>query len=78
MIQQTKEKVSLNQLPLGRYPIPPYWSLGFSICRFGYFTLKHMRAAKDRTLKADIPLDSQCADIDTQQVFGQDFTISKR
>ncbi len=63
---------------LGRYPIPPYWSLGFQICRFGYWYLSHMREAKNRQLKNGIPIDGQCADIDTQSVLGHDFTLTKR
>ena len=35
-----------------------------------------MRAAKERTLRAGIPLDSQCADIDVMKDPGRDFTIS--
>ena len=37
-----------------------------------------MKDAKDRQLKAKIPLDSQCADIDTMAQLGRDFTISNR
>jgi len=46
------------------------------ICRFGYATLKHMSSAVKRQLKAGIPLDAQCADIDTMRDLGRDFTIS--
>ncbi len=65
-------------LAVGRYPIPPYWSLGYHLCRFGYYKLRHMKAAKERTLKAGIPLDSQCADIDVMRDPGRDFTLSDR
>lgn len=40
---------------------PPYWSLGFQLCRYGYKSLSNLKAAVDRTLKAQIPLDIQYA-----------------
>ena len=39
--------------------MPPYWALGFQLCRYGYDTLENMRAAMRRTLKANIPIDIQ-------------------
>lgn len=49
---------------IGRQPIPPYWSLGFHLCRWGYQTTENMIAAYDRTFAAGIPQDSQWGDID--------------
>ncbi len=37
-----------------------------------------MRAAKERTTRAGVPLDSQCADIDVMRDPGRDFTLSDR
>lgn len=37
--------------------MPPYWALGFQLCRYGYNTLENMKAAMQRTLDARIPLD---------------------
>ena len=37
--------------------MPPYWALGFQLCRYGYNTLDNMKAAMQRTLDAQIPLD---------------------
>jgi alpha-glucosidase (family GH31 glycosyl hydrolase) len=37
--------------------MPPYWALGFQLCRYGYDTLQNMTNAMQRTLDARIPLD---------------------
>ena len=29
---------------VGRYYVPPYWALGFHLCRWGYNRCKHFRA----------------------------------
>ena len=45
------------QSVIGRPFMPPYWALGFQLCRYGYETLENMKAAMQRTLDAKIPLD---------------------
>ena len=42
---------------IGKPYMPPYWGLGFQLCRYGYDTLNNMRAATLRTINANIPLD---------------------
>ena len=59
----------------GRYNLPPYWSLGFHLCRYGYDNLGNMIAAVDRTTQYDIPQDAQWGDIDIMER-QLDFTIS--
>ena len=49
---------------VGRPFLPPYYALGFQLCRYGYNSLANLKAAVDRTLAAQIPLDIQYADID--------------
>jgi len=49
---------------IGRPYMPPYWSLGFQLCRYGYDNLQNLSAAVNRTRAADIPQDVQYADID--------------
>ncbi|CAF3156690.1 unnamed protein product [Rotaria sp. Silwood2] len=49
---------------IGHPYMPPYWSLGFQLCRYGYDTLDNMRAAMQRTLDGHIPLDVMYGDID--------------
>ena len=45
------------QTVIGTPYMPPYWALGFQLCRYGYDTLDNMKAAMQRTLDANIPLD---------------------
>lgn len=44
---------------IGRTPIPPYWALGFQLCRYGYDSIENMKAAVDRTALYNIPHVSQ-------------------
>uniref|UniRef100_A0AAR5PG88 P-type domain-containing protein n=1 Tax=Dendroctonus ponderosae TaxID=77166 RepID=A0AAR5PG88_DENPD len=49
---------------IGRPFMPPYWGLGFHLCRFGYKTLNETREVLDSNLKAGIPIDTQWNDLD--------------
>ena len=46
--------VCLSQL-IGRTFLPPYWSLGFQLCRWGYNSLTKVKQVVDRMRKYDIP-----------------------
>ncbi|XP_043925565.1 lysosomal alpha-glucosidase [Protopterus annectens] len=47
------------------YPfMPPYWGLGFHLCRFGYFTTNITRNVVKRMEEAKMPLDVQWNDLD--------------
>ena len=48
----------------GRPMIPPFWSLGFQLSRWGWNTLENMEAAYDRTVNNNIPIDVMYGDID--------------
>ncbi|CAG7722384.1 unnamed protein product [Allacma fusca] len=61
---------------IGRTPIPPYWALGFQLCKYGYDNLETMKAVVDRTLAAQIPQDVQYGDIDIMDG-NKDFTVSQ-
>ena len=61
---------------VGRAPLPPYWALGFHLCRYGYNSLEAMKAAVDRTRAADIPQDAQWGDIDIMRR-ALDFTVDQ-
>ncbi|XP_035210738.1 lysosomal alpha-glucosidase-like isoform X2 [Stegodyphus dumicola] len=61
---------------IGKTFMPPYWSLGFHLCRFGYHTLNKTRETMQRTIDAGIPLDVQWNDIDYMDRY-KDFTYDK-
>ncbi|XP_055950266.1 lysosomal alpha-glucosidase-like [Argiope bruennichi] len=61
---------------VGRPFMPPYWSLGFHLCRYGYSSVNQTRETMQRNLKAGIPLDVQWNDIDYMDKF-KDFTYDK-
>ena len=58
---------------VGRSELPPYWGLGFHLCKYGYGTLDKTKAAWQRTRDAQIPFDVQWNDIDAFDKY-QDFT----
>ncbi|XP_012560121.2 lysosomal alpha-glucosidase isoform X1 [Hydra vulgaris] len=59
---------------VGRPIMPPYWSLGFHLCRWGYNSLNEMNAVRNRMAANQIPQDVQWNDIDYMDNF-RDFTI---
>jgi alpha-glucosidase (family GH31 glycosyl hydrolase) len=61
---------------VGRPQMPPYWALGFQLCRYGYNTIDNMKAAVDRTAQYGIPHDVQYGDIDIMHK-ALDFTYSR-
>ncbi|KAK7508259.1 hypothetical protein BaRGS_00000498, partial [Batillaria attramentaria] len=67
VIQQYTELV-------GRPVMPPYWALGFQMCRYGYNSLANMQTAVSATLNDNIPFDVQYADIDHMDE-RKDFTV---
>ena len=48
-----------TKLLIGTTFFPPYYSLGFQLCRYGYNSLEKMKNAVQRTLDAKIPYDIQ-------------------
>lgn len=60
---------------VGRPFMPPYWSLGFHQCRWGYHTLEETAAVVEQYAANDLPLDTMWNDIDYMDLF-QDFTTS--
>ncbi|KAK6195135.1 hypothetical protein SNE40_000621 [Patella caerulea] len=49
---------------IGRPVMPPYWSLGYHLCRWGYKDIEDMKMVINRTRAAGIPYDVQWGDIE--------------
>ena len=58
------EVVQQNVQLVGTAPLPPFWSLGFHLCRFGYNSLNRTRQIWQQNWNAGIPFDVQWNDID--------------
>jgi alpha-glucosidase (family GH31 glycosyl hydrolase) len=67
VIQQYLEVVGLPALP-------PYWSLGFHNCRWGYPNTEYIREVVRNYSAASIPMETQWADIDYMDKY-EDFTV---
>lgn len=59
---------------VGRPFMPPYWSLGFHLCKFNYGNLSVMADVWQRNRDAGIPFDVQWNDID-YMTHSNDFTL---
>uniref|UniRef100_A0A8D0H5K9 P-type domain-containing protein n=1 Tax=Sphenodon punctatus TaxID=8508 RepID=A0A8D0H5K9_SPHPU len=74
----TPEQVVREYLELiGRPLMPPYWSLGFQISRWGYGSLDEVKAVVNRNRAIGIPYDVQYTDIDYMED-KKDFTYDKQ
>jgi lysosomal alpha-glucosidase len=49
---------------IGPPTLPPYWSLGFHLCRWGYYDTNHIRLTMQRNIDQHMPHDVVWADID--------------
>ncbi|XP_072161184.1 lysosomal alpha-glucosidase isoform X3 [Bemisia tabaci] len=60
------------------YPfMPPYWSLGFHMCKYGQSSLQVTMDTLNRTMAAGIPVDVQWNDLDYMDR-NNDFTRNKK
>lgn len=59
---------------IGRPAVPPYWALGYQLCRYGYGNLSNVQEVVESMRQYQIPHDVQYGDIDymNRQL---DFTI---
>ncbi|NXN96345.1 MGA protein, partial [Rhinopomastus cyanomelas] len=62
---------------VGRPVMPPYWALGFQLCRYGYANDSEIAALVEGMKAAKIPYDVQYSDIDYMER-QLDFTLSPR
>nr|XP_056706356.1 sucrase-isomaltase, intestinal [Euleptes europaea] len=60
---------------IGRPVMPPYWGLGFQLCRYGYKSDAEISNLYNKMKEANIPYDIQYADIDYMER-QLDFTLS--
>ncbi|CAK9806680.1 Lysosomal alpha-glucosidase [Anthophora plagiata] len=60
---------------VGKPFFPPYWSLGFHLCRYGYGSLEKTKEVWNRTIAAGIPFDTQWNDLDYMDK-NNDFTYN--
>ncbi|ETW05245.1 hypothetical protein, variant [Aphanomyces invadans] len=58
---------------IGRPMIPPYWSLGYHLCRWHYHSLSDVTSVVGRMRAAGVPHDGQWTDIDVMDQY-LDFT----
>ncbi|VDP06724.1 unnamed protein product [Soboliphyme baturini] len=61
---------------IGRPILPPYWALGFQLCRWGYQGTRHIEEVEKRMRDYGIPLDGQWVDIDYMYNY-EDFTYDR-
>ncbi|XP_023930007.1 lysosomal alpha-glucosidase [Lingula anatina] len=62
---------------IGRPTLPPYWSLGFHLCRWGYGGTDGMRKVIQRMRAAKMPYDTQWNDIDYMDIH-EDWSYDKK
>ncbi|CAF4619675.1 unnamed protein product [Rotaria sp. Silwood1] len=62
---------------IGKPTMPPYWSLGFHLCRYGYNNIDNLRAVIQRMHDAKFPYDVQWTDIDAMSSH-LDFTYDQK
>ncbi|ELW64814.1 Sucrase-isomaltase, intestinal [Tupaia chinensis] len=62
---------------IGHPVMPPYWALGFQLCRYGYRNTSEVEQVYNEMVAAQIPYDVQYTDIDYMER-QLDFTIGER
>uniref|UniRef100_A0A914YN06 P-type domain-containing protein n=1 Tax=Panagrolaimus superbus TaxID=310955 RepID=A0A914YN06_9BILA len=71
-----EEVIKQYQQLIGTPMLPPYWALGFQLCRYGYSGIKEIQDVVDRMRAAGIPQDVQFSDIDYLNEY-EDFSYNK-
>ncbi|XP_068119695.1 lysosomal alpha-glucosidase-like [Hyperolius riggenbachi] len=74
---EPKSVIRQYQEVIGLPFMPPFWGLGFHICRWGYSTTAITREVVKNMHNADMPLDVQWNDIDYMDAY-RDFTYDQK
>ena len=76
-LNETPDKalVSLHDI-IGHPILPPYWSLGFHQCRWGYKTTQDIRDVYEYYIAYELPIDTFWGDIDILQNY-RIFTLNE-
>eukprot|EP00794_Sanderia_malayensis_P005372 gene5372-6044_t len=72
-----EDVVKQYTLAIGRPFMPPYWSLGFQLCRWGYNSLERVKNITEAMRKYGVPQDVLYGDIDHMDRH-IDFTYNKK
>ncbi len=51
-----EEVIQLYTSLIGRPVMPPFWGLGFQLCRYGFKSTQNVREVVERNVKAKMPL----------------------
>ena len=68
--------ISTKNRLIGLPAMPPFWSLGFHLCRYGYKSTAHLNETLRRNQAAGVPVDVQWVDIDAMDR-RNDFTLGE-
>ena len=60
---------------IGRPHLPPYWSLGFQLSRYGYDSLDNVKAAEERTRNCGIPMVGRIIELEKIMRTGRKITF---
>ncbi|XP_053562416.1 lysosomal alpha-glucosidase [Bombina bombina] len=74
---EPKAVITQYQEVIGFPFMPPYWGLGFHLCRWGYSTSNLTRQVVKKMREAHMPMDVQWNDIDYMDAF-HDFTYDQK
>ena len=71
-----KALISIHDI-IGHPTLPPYWSLGFHQCRWGYQSAQEIRDVYENYVAYELPIDTFWGDIDMLQDY-RIFTLNDK
>ena len=72
-----QDLVNLYTTIIGKPILPPYWSLGFQLCKWGYKSTSDFKSVHQNMAKINFPLDVGIVDIDYMDEF-KDFSLDAK